>query len=97
MNITFPTMKTSYRPASPVQPRRAPRTEKSRGDYDTVNIRRAPAPEDDETFARMLARKTAAQMGSVSPERVTELQSRVAGGTYTPDPQRIAGRMLGLG
>ena len=44
----------------------------------------------------MLARKTAAQLDSVSQERVQELNSRVADGTYIPDPQRIAGRMLGL-
>ncbi len=97
MNITFQAMNTSYRPSVPVQSRRAPQPQKARGDYDTVNIRRASAADDDETFARMLARRTAAQLGSVSQERVQELGSRIADGSYAPDSQRIAGRMLGLG
>ena len=96
MNITFQTMNPSYRSPVPAQQRRAPKAQKAKGDYDTVNIRRASAADDDETFARMLARRTAAQLGSVSQERVQELGSRVADGTYIPDPQRIAGRMLGL-
>lgn len=97
MNITFQAMNTSYRPSVPVQPRRAPKAQKAGGDYDTVNIRRAPvAADDDETFARMLARRTAAQLGNASQERVQELGSRIAEGSYVPDSQRIAGRMLGL-
>lgn len=98
MNITFQAMNTSYRSSVPVQPRRAPQPKKARGDYDTVNISKAPAAaEDDETFARILARRTAAQLGNAGPERVQEVGSRVADGTYVPDAQRIAGRMLGLG
>ncbi len=98
MNITFQTLNSSYRSPVSVQPRRAPQQKKARGDYDTVNISKAPAAaSDDETFARMLARRTAAQMGSASPERVQEVGSRVAEGTYVPDAQRIAGRLLGLG
>jgi len=74
-----------------------PRKEKVKGDYDTVNIRRSRVADDDETFARMLARKTASQLGGASRERVAELRSKVADGSYVPDAQRIAGRMLGLG
>ena len=97
MNITFQTMKPSNRSPVPAQQRRAPKAQKAKGDYDTVNISRTSAAlQDDESFARMLARKTAAQLDSVSQERVQELNSRVADGTYIPDPQRIAGRMLGL-
>ena len=97
MNVTFQTLNTAYRPTVPVKTKQVPRTEKIKGDYDTVNIRRSQAaPEDDETFARMLARKTASQMGGVSRERVSQLQGKVADGSYRPDPQRIAGRMLGL-
>ena len=56
MNITFPSLNTSYRPSVSVQPKTTPRKEKASGDYDTVNIRRSKAL-DDETFARMLAKK----------------------------------------
>ncbi|MCI8517543.1 MAG: flagellar biosynthesis anti-sigma factor FlgM [Hungatella sp.] len=98
MNITFQAMNPSYRSPVPTQAKRTPQVTKAKGDYDTVKISRTQAPaEDDETFARMLARKTAAQLGSASQERVQELGSRVANGTYVPDAQRIAGRMLGLG
>ena len=98
MNITFQTLNSSYRSSVSVQPRRAPQPKKAKGDYDTVNISKAPVTaDDDETFARVLARKTAAQIGSASLERVQEVGSRVADGTYVPDAQRIAGRLLGLG
>lgn len=97
MNITFPSLNTSYRSSAPAQQKTMPRKEKVKGDYDTVNIRRPKTVDDDETFARMLARKTASQLGGPGKERVSELRSRVADGTYVPDAQRIAGRMLGLG
>lgn len=97
MNITFSSLNTSYRSAVPAQQKTMPRQEKVKGDYDTVNIRRPKAADDDETFARMLARKAASQLDGVSTERVSELRAKIANGSYTPDPQRIAGRMLGLG
>lgn len=97
MNITFPTLNTSYRSSVSAQPKTMPRNEKAKGDYDTVNIRRPKAAEDDETFARALARRAAAQMGGASRERVAELRGKVEDGTYVPDAARIAGRMLGLG
>ncbi len=96
MNITFSALNTSYRSTVSARSKITPRQEKAKGDYDTVNIRRAKTADDDETFARMLARKTASQMGGVSRERVSQLQGKVADGSYRPDPQRIAGRMLGL-
>lgn len=99
MNVRIQTLNTAYRPLVPAQNKRTQRSEKTRGDYDTVNIRRPQAAqEDDETFARMLAKKAAAQLGEgVSQERVQELGRRVADGSYKPDAQRIAGRLLGLG
>ena len=98
MNITFQTMNPSYRSPVPAQQRRAPKAQKAKGDYDTVNISRTSAAlQDDESFARMLARKTAAQLGSASQERVQELRAKVTDGSYVPDASRIAGRMLGLG
>lgn len=97
MNITFPSLNTSYRSSAPAQQKTMPRKEKVKGDYDTVNIRRPKAADDDETFARMLAKKAAAQLGGASRERVSQLRGKVAEGTYVPDAGRIAGRMLGLG
>ena len=67
MNVTFQKLNTAYRPSVPAQTRQTPKAGKVKGDYDTVNIRRSQAaPEDDETFARMLARKAAAQLGFVN-------------------------------
>ncbi len=100
MNVTFPVMNTSYRPTISTPGRRPARSERTKGgDYDTVNIRSSRTiQEDDESFARLLARKATAQMSDgVSSERVKELGSRVANGTYQPDAQKIAGRLLGLG
>ena len=82
MNITFQPLNAAYRPSVTVPSKQKPRSEKIKGDYDTVNIRKAQAAlEDDESFARLLAKKTAAQLGD---------------GAYQPDAQRIAGRLLGL-
>lgn len=100
MNVIFQTMNNQpYRtPVSTPRKRTVP-TAAVKGDYDTVNIRRTQAAQDDdESFARMLARRTTAQLGSgASQERVQELGRRIADGTYQPDAQRIAGRILGLG
>ncbi|MCI9360242.1 MAG: flagellar biosynthesis anti-sigma factor FlgM [Hungatella sp.] len=98
MNITFQTMKTSYRSPVPAQRTYTPQTEKVKGDYDTINISRSRVNQDsDESFAQILARRAASQLKSgASPERVSELQRQVAEGTYVPDSQKIAGRLLGL-
>ncbi len=99
MNITFQPLKnTGYRPQVTTQSKHTPRTEKTKGDYDTVNIRKPQAAQDDEeSFARMLAQRTAAQIGNgASPERVKDLSRRIAEGAYQPNAQRIAGRLLGL-
>lgn len=98
MNVTFQALNTAYRTSYPKQNKPAPRSESVKRDYDTVNIRRQQTVvDDDESFARMLASRTAAQLGNgASPERVQELSRRIADGTYQPDPQRIAGRLLGL-
>ena len=98
MNITCQTMNTSFRPSVSTKSRPMPKTAKTKGDYDTVNISSSrTAQTDDESFARILARKTAAQLGSASQERVQELRAKVTDGSYVPDASRIAGRMLGLG
>ncbi|MCI8659376.1 MAG: flagellar biosynthesis anti-sigma factor FlgM [Lachnospiraceae bacterium] len=100
MNVIFQTMNnTPYRTPVSAPRKRAAQPAAIKGDYDTVNIQRARvSQDDDESFARILARKTAAQLGSgASAERVQDLGCRIADGTYQPDAQRIAGRMLGLG
>lgn len=99
MNIRFQTVNnTSYRTPVTAQRKRAPQSATVKGDFDTVNIQRSRvAQDDDESFARMLARRTAAQLGNgASPERVQDISRRVSDGTYQPDAQRIAGRLLGL-
>lgn len=99
MNVTFQKLNTAYRPAVHVKSKQTARSEKIKGDYDTVNIRRSQAaPEDDETFARMLARKASAQLvDGASQEKMQDLNRRISEGSYQPDAQRIAGRLLGLG
>ena len=98
MNIKFQTMNPSYRAPMPSQGKRTAKPEKARGNYDTVTIHKAySAQENDEGFARVLARRAASQIGAgAAPERVQELKSQVADGTYQPDAQKIAGRLLGL-
>lgn len=99
MNITFQTMKTSYRSPVPAQRTYTPQSEKAKGDYDTIDISRTRVNQDsDESFAQILARRAASQLkGGASAERVQELKKEVAEGTYMPDSQKIAGRLLGLG
>ncbi len=99
MNITFQTMKTSYRSPVPAQRPFMPQTEKAKADYDTIDISRSRVNQDsDESFAQILARRAASQLKSgASQERVQELKSQIADGTYVPDSQKIAGRLLGLG
>ena len=99
MNVIFQTMNSQpYRTPVPAPRKRSVPAAAVKGDYDTVNIRRAQsAQDDDESFARMLARRTTAQLGTgASQERVQELGRRVTDGPYQPDAQRIAGRILGL-
>ncbi len=100
MNVIFQTTNnTPYRAPVSTPRKRAAQPAAVKGDYDTVNIQRTRiSQDDDESFARILARRATAQLGSgPSPERVQELGRRIADGTYQPDAQRIAGRMLGLG
>ena len=100
MNVLFrPVNNATYRaPVSAPRKRASQPAAMVKGDYDTVNIQRSRTVQDDETFARMLARKTASQLtgNSVSPDRLQELGRKVADGSYHPDSQQIAGRMLGL-
>lgn len=96
MNIKIQTMNPSYRTPVPAQRRRTPVSGKARGNYDTVTIQ-GPQAGPEDSFARILASRAAAQVKEgASPERVQELSRQVADGTYQPDADRIAGRLLGL-
>ena len=99
MNVLFrPVNNAAYRaPVSAPRKRASQPAAMVKGDYDTVNIQRSrTVQDDDETFARMLARKTASQLTGISPDRLQELGRKVADGSYHPDARQIAGKMLGL-
>lgn len=96
MNIRFQTVNPSYRTPVPSQSKRTPVAGKTKGNYDTVTIHGAQSSQET-SFARVLARSAAAQLSEgATPERVQDLKSRVSVGTYHPDADRIAGRLLGL-
>lgn len=66
------------------------------GNYDKISLNKSPYPEDDMSFARILAREAAARLeNGVSSERVSSLKQQVESGTYQPDARRIAEHMLG--
>ncbi len=96
MNIKFQTMGPSYRTPVSSPAVRKPQTGKNRGNYDTVTIH-GPQVSPEESFAQILSRRAASSLnGSASPERVQELGRQVSAGTYRPDADQIAGRLLGL-
>ncbi len=73
-----------------------PSAGKEAGDYDRVSLNKPLPAGDDADFARLLARKAAAQLEpGVPEERVRNLKLQVETGTYQPDPRRIAERILG--
>lgn len=99
MNIKFETLRPSYRtPVSTPRKKQAPSSGKAKGNYDTVTIHGPQTNQNTEvSFARTLARTAASQIPEgATPERVQELKSQVAAGTYHPDAQQIANSMLGL-
>ena len=66
------------------------------GDCDKISLNKSPYPEDDMSFARVLAREAAARLeAGVSSERVLSLKQQVESGTYRPDARRIAEKLLG--
>ncbi len=96
MNIKFQTMSPSYRTPTPAPAVRKPKAGQSKGNYDTVTIH-GPQVSQEDSFAKILSRRAASSLSeSASPERVQELSRQVSSGTYHPDADRIAGRLLGL-
>lgn len=98
MNVKFQTLNPSYRTPVSVPRKRTAQSGKAQGNYDTVMINGPRTNQsEDAGFARILARTASAQIREgASPERVRELGQQVSEGTYQPDPQKIAGRLLGL-
>lgn len=96
MNVKFQTINPAYRRPVAVPNKRVSQTGKAKGNYDTVTIRGTQTSQEG-SFARMLSRTAASQLSEgASPERVQELGRQVAAGTYHPDADKIAGRLLGL-
>jgi len=96
MNVKFQTISPAYRTPVAAPKRRTSQAGKSQGNYDTVTIRGTQADQEG-SFARILSRTAASQLNEgASPERVQELGRQVAEGTYHPDADRIAGRLLGF-
>ena len=99
MNIKFYTGNTDFPDFRPVTS--ATNTQKTSagreaGDYDKISLNKSTYPEDDLSFARVLAREAAARLeGGVSSERVLYLKQQVEAGTYHPDARRIAEKILG--
>lgn len=66
------------------------------GNYDRISLNKSPYPDDDMSFARMLAHEAAGRLeGGVGKDRVLMLKQQVESGTYQPDARRIAEHMLG--
>ena len=98
MNIKFQTISPVCRTPAAAPKKRSALTSKSleNGNYDTVTIR-GTQTDQESGFAQMLSRTAASQLKEgASMERVQELGRQVAAGTYHPDADRIAGRLLGL-
>ncbi len=96
MNVKFQPIGPAYRTPAASQKRHAPQTGKAKGNYDTVTLSGTQANQE-ESFARILSRRAASQIpAGAAPERVQELNRQVSDGTYRPDADRIAGRLLGL-
>lgn len=95
MNIKFETLRPTYRtPVSAPRKKHAPassQAKESYGNYDTVTINGPQTNQNTEvSFARALARTAASQIPEgASPERVQELKSQIAAGTYRRTHSRL--------
>lgn len=70
---------------------------KSEGDYDTVTIHGPRYGKGEGGFARLLAHQASVQLRPApGPQRVQQLQDMVDKGTYEPNADIIARRLLGL-
>ena len=98
MNIKFFTGSTDFPDYRSITSATNTKTSAGReaGDYDKISLNKSPYPEDDMSFARVLAREAAARLeAGVSSERVLSLKQQVESGTYRPDARRIAEKLLG--
>lgn len=99
MNIKFYTSHTDYpdyRSLSSQAGRQASPAGKAAGNFDKATFNKAQAPADETSFARVLARETAARIEPFAgQEKVSRLHQQVTEGTYRPDARTIAEHMLG--
>ena len=99
MNIKFFTGSTDfpdYRSITSTTNTQKTSAGREAGDYDKISLNKSPYPEDDMSFARVLAREAAARLeAGVSSERVLSLKQQVESGAYRPDARRIAEKLLG--
>ncbi len=71
------------------------------GNYDTVTLHSGTSfSTDDRSFAAAIARKLTGEVieesgKNTSPEKLARLKREVSDGTYTPNAQLIARRLLG--
>lgn len=80
-------------PSAPEQPRFS--ATESSGNYDKLTLHKTQYPSDAKSFAGLLAHEAAKETSvPASQARVDELRSQVEAGTYQPDANLIARRML---
>ena len=83
MNIKFFTGSTDfpdYRSITSATNTQKTSAGREAGDYDKISLNKSPYPEDDMSFARVLAREAAARLeAGVSSERVLSLKQQVEG------------------
>ncbi len=86
---------SSYRTAPSAPDQSKPNAAGSIGNYDKLTLHRTQYPTDPKRFARLLAKEAAKEVSrTTNSERVEELRRQVAAGTYVPDADLIARRML---
>lgn len=65
------------------------------GSYDKLTLHSTQYPSDNRQFARILTREVSRSIAApASSARIEDLRSQVASGTYIPDAEQIAERIL---
>ncbi len=87
---------TNYNPSAATADRSKAVAGKAAGNYDKVTFSKSSAPVSETSFSRVLARETASLIEQTDNHaKVFRLQQQVASGTYVPNSQTIAERILG--
>ncbi|MCI8513223.1 MAG: flagellar biosynthesis anti-sigma factor FlgM [Lachnospiraceae bacterium] len=70
-------------------------TAESTGSYDKLTLHPAQYPSDTKQFAKILTREAVKDVSApASKARIDDLRNQVASGTYVPDADLIARRIL---